>query len=409
MKKLFLIFLTILICVNLFAQWGKYKSKERDRYFKNFNYTPFKPLDTAFILSFNSEYYEIHDTEINYEPYSPDKHSTPYDKFYWQYLDSVFKTIPPNDNGYLDDFSYEEEIWIIKEEMGKIGKISKTQILIYEKKDSIEAFIYEDWKYEIFGGFGIWIGYSEDNGNSWNYYYTGIVQEQPLFIKYYSQRALIKEKGKLEIDACLIRQRSAFPLPGPYYECIKDGIFVFLDIDVLSKDTDGDGLPDIIEDKFYLNKYSEDTDGDGIPDFLDTNPRVYFPQTEKSKIYEALLNQNIDFNTSKLGTELLFKDDYIFVTDSLETIFIVTDSEDIMAIRPLRNRIIFMTNEEYQKRDNVFRSDFRYKKISPFLKVDSIKDAYIVYIGSSRSNGGCSYLIQKTQKGWFAKMISVSV
>jgi len=226
-KTLILTFLTITFCVNLYAQKDRYPSKEEDEYYENLwkNFTPFEPLDTALILDFQSEYYEIRESESSYEPYSSDKYSTPYS-------DSIYSIYMSNNYDWTEI------------EIEKIGKINETVILKYEKKDSIEAFIYESYEYETFSWSGespgIWIGYSENNGEDWNYYYTGITQEQPVFVKFYSQRPLIKEKGKLEIDACLLRQLSFFshPIPNVSYECVKDGIYLVFDMNVIAKDSD---------------------------------------------------------------------------------------------------------------------------------------------------------------------------
>jgi hypothetical protein len=294
-----------------------------------------------------------------------------------------------------------------------IGKVNKYNILKHEKKDNIEAMIYESRELEgdiSYGESGIWIGYSENNGTDWNYYYTGIVQRQPVYIKHYSQRALIKENGKLEIDIGLLRQLSAFchPCPSPDYECVKDGIYIVFDINLIAKDTDGDGLTDIVEDKLHLNKYKKDTDGDGISDNLDLNPRVHYPQTEKSKIYEAILDNNIEWDTKKgfdgIG-KLTFTKDYVHVTDSTETILIVTDNEDLMGIHPQKHRVIFMKTDEYDVNAKSYKTDLNKMSISPLFNVDGKKDTYKVRV--ARATSGCSYLIRKTKGSWTIRRISM--
>lgn len=42
----------------------------------------------------------------------------------------------------------------------------------------------------------------------------------------------------------------------------------------LTKDSDQDGLPDVVEERFFTKPDDRDTDGDGIPDGKDTNPLV---------------------------------------------------------------------------------------------------------------------------------------
>ncbi len=296
----------------------------------------------------------------------------------------------------------------IDPDFGKIGKIDKTQILKYDKQDSIIAFIYKSSIYEnkYFGEYGIWIGYSENRGKDWSYYYTGIVQRQPLYLKSYSQRPLIKEKGKLEIDACLLRQLSPFYHPGgsPYYECVKDGIYVTFDIDVISKDSDGDGLTDIVEDKFYTNKFNRDTDGDGIPDNIDSNPRKYYPKTEKTRIYEAYLDEKIDWNNEEGRGMLLLSDAINYVTDSTETILIVTDNEDLFGVSPQRYRIIFMAPDEYVKNKNRFETELNKMHISPLFRVDGKKDTY--KMNDFFNTWGGSYLIRKAKNKWIIQRLS---
>ena len=290
----------------------------------------------------------------------------------------------------------------------KIGDIEKEQILKYEKKDSIEAFIYASYEYEeryYGGGPGIWIAYSVNNGKDWNYYYTGIVQGQPVHIKYYSQRPLIQEKDKLEIEAYLLRQISSFGHPvGADFECVKDGIYLVFDINVISKDSDDDGLTDILEDKLYLDKYNKDSDQDGIPDNLDMNPRVLYPRTEKTRIYEAILNDEIDWNNKKGIGKLLFENTTYNVIDSTETVFIITDDKDLMGIQPKKYRVIFMTTDEYQNKAKPYNMNLRSMSFSPLFKVDKNKNTYKIF--HSFGTGGVDYLIRKTKNGWTIEILS---
>ena len=392
-KVLILTFLTILYSANLFAQKEKYPSKEEDEYYKNLdrNYVPFKPLDKEFILDFKPEHYEMHESGLNYEPYSPDKYLTPY-------ADSVYSKM------FSRDFDIQKIV------IETIGKIDKTQILKYEKKDSIEAFIYESYEYDKFSWSGespgIWVACSENSGKDWSYYYTGITQRQPVFVKYYSQIPLIKENGKLEIEACLLRQLSPFshPGPGPSYECVKDGIYLVFDIDVIAKDSDEDGLTDIVEDKLYTDKFNKDTDRDGIPDNLDTNPRVHYPRTEKSKIYEAIIDEKIDWNDKNGTGKLLFSGNATyFVADSTKTILIVTDNEDLMGIQPEKYRVIFMTSEEYQNNTKTYKTGLNDMDFTPLFKVNNKENTYKMTY--NYKTWGSKYLIKKTEKGWTIEMI----
>ena len=394
-KTLALVFSAIIFCVALFAQRSEYQSKEEDKYYKKLQkkHVPFKPLDKDFILNYKSEYFEIHEHELDYE-LSHEKYLTPY-------LDSIFSE--------MSAYEYEKQLFDFKR-IEQIKDIYKSQIIKCERKDSVEAFIYESRKFDNkrLGEPGIWIGYSENCGKDWNFYYTGIVQKQPIFLKYSFQRPLIKEKGKLQIDACLYRQLSAFEDRSmTAYECIKDDLYIVFDMDIITRDSDGDGLTDIIEDKLHLDKYKKDTDGDGIPDNSDTNPRVNYPKTEKTKIYETILYNIIESGVDNGFRKLMYKENPAYLTDSLETILIITDNKDLMGIQPSKFRVIFLSPKEYRKKTNGYQTELNELGFTPLFKVNGIKNTYKmnVYFNS----GGWSYLIWKTKKGWAVEIISTRI
>ena len=397
-KIMIAVLLTIMFSTTLFAQGKKYPSKEEDEYYKNFesNFEPFKQLEEGFILDFQSEYYEIRECVSNYMPFLHDKYSTPY-------ADSILSIIVSHDFEMQNKLDFET-----------IGGINKVQIIKYEKRDSIEAIIYEDSEFEDiwFGETGIWIGYSENNGKDWNYYYTGIVQCQPIFLKYYSQRPLINEKGKIEIEACLLLQLSPFshPVSSHSYKCVKDGIFIVFDIDVISKDSDSDGLTDIVEDKLYTDKYNKDTDRDGIPDNLDANPRVSYPRTKKTKIFEAILSYDLGSKKRDWSSgRLIFKRNnaVYYVTDSTETVLIVTDDIDLMGIKPQGHRVIFMTTDEYKNKASAYQSELNKMAFTPFFRIDNKRNAY--KISYSYNTWGYTYYVKKTIIGWRVKIISTII
>ena len=399
-KALIWIFLATTFCANLLAQVDEYPSKERDEYYKNLekSYIPFKPLKKSFISGYKPEYYEIHRSELNTQSYKPE-YSSPY-------LDSILSTMSYRE--YLRQ-SMIQTIHAAK--IDKICNIEISQILTYEKKDSIEAFIYKSYEFEdrfSGGGPGIWVAYSENYGKDWNYYYTGIVQGQPIGVKVYPPRPLIKEKNKLEIEACLYRQISPFGHPGVVsYERVKDDIYLVFDINVLARDSDGDGLTDIIEDKLYLNKYNKDTDGDGIPDNLDMNPRVHYPRTEITKVYEAILNDEIDWNHENGIGRLLFSENTTHnTTDPTETLLIITDNEDLMGVQAKNHRIIFITKDEYLNKSKPYNQNPRGMGLSPLFKVDDMENTYIMAFHSS-GTFGCNYLIRKTKDAWTIEMLTM--
>lgn len=373
--------------------YEKQRRKNRPDYF-------FRQPTSEEILNFHSGYFDIIDYE-EYIPYNEELYSTSFsdsienlefysqEKYYME-LDSL---------GVASDSLYE----YIPE---YIGGIDKMDILKYEKRDSIEAFLYVDY---TFYRSEICIAYSEDNGENWEYYYTGIVRQQPLDVKWYSEKPLIIGRKKLQIEAALLKRirYGLVPIGTPCYEIVKDGLGVVFDIDIIGKDSDDDGLSDLLEDRLLTDKLSPDTNNNGIPDNLDTNPRVNYPRTEFSKVYEAIVDDDVvwDDKVDKFTNllqqgKLVFRNEASFKNDSIitQTVVVVSDNKDLLGIIPKTMRIIFMTQEEYEANRNVLDTELKRMWISPLFKVDNKKNTYKINVSGEFYH--TSYLIKKTRKGW---------
>ena len=372
-----LLLLALLVPAFSFAQVD-YESKEREEYYdKNRHYKPFEPVKKKVVANYHDDFFKFAKVD-NYTPYNDTLFFTPYQ-------DSV-------------------EFHSVARQY--IGGIDRFRILKHEKKGKVEAFVYYDFKYvETFTGEPeIWVAYSDDNGESWSHYYTGIVQKQPLFVKWYSSYPLINEQGDLQIEACLLRQMSSFILPfgAPSYQLVKDGLLLTLDLKTLRKDSDGDGLTDIVEAKFRTDSNNDDTDGDGIPDNMDMNPRFASNRTDKSIIFEALINDDEDicygFKDCESVLSIDERPEVHCVVDTTETILIVTDELGLQNIQPKSYRVIILTTEEYESNPRYFQNDLCRMRISPLFKVDGEKDTYIFDYGFN--TWGSGYWVKKTEKGW---------
>ena len=367
------------------------KSSEEEAYYNNREYKEKKPLNKEVFSNYYDDYFKFTNVD-DYTPYNDTLYFTPYQ-------DSVF---------HLELKYWESDTLIVE----YVGKIDKSFILKQERKGNVEAFIYKDYEFEnrYFGESGIWVAYSDDNGETWSYYYTGIVQKQPLFVKWYSSYPLINEKGDLQIEACLLRQTSPFshPIPTQSYQLAKDGLLLTLDLETLRKDSDGDGLTDIVEAKFRTDPNNADTDGDGISDNLDLNPRFASQRTDKSVIYEAVLNEvQIPF-WGEEEEEIIFPIDAMpemhYVVDTTETVLIVTDDPGLQNIQPKSYRVIVLTTEENESTPRYFKNDLNKMHFTPLFKVDGKKDTYL--FSFSYNTWGASYWVKKTDKGWIIVMTS---
>ena len=391
MSKLLKLLLILFIPCIVFAQEEEYKSKEQEQYYKKLKYKSFKPISEKKIRAYKNDFFDYMDLS-NYSPYSDSLYLTPYQ-------DSVYAVMfnPAN----IDSMIIPEPQFI--------GAIEKEQILKYEKKENFEAIVYASSEFEdrYFGETGIWVATSSDNGVSWEYFYTGIVQYQPLYLKWYSKVPLIKPDSELQIEVALLQQLSPFshPGPGPTYNIVKDGLVLSLDLKTLRKDSDLDGITDILEAKIFTNPNNKDTDGDKVPDNLDLNPLFAAQRTDKTIIYELAVNEEINmFDTTGITKLSNTIPEINYVTDTTETVLIVTDNPDIQSIQPQSRRVIIVSEKEYEKQKGKFRNNLNDMSISPLFKVDSESDMYI--FTRSFNTWGEEYLVKKTKEGWKVMIIS---
>lgn len=375
-----------------FGQVTEYKSKERDAYYERQirEHKEFKPIKKREVLNFKNRYFDFHRID-DYTPFSDSLYDTPFQIYYFDVI-----------LGSIKDES------MVSPPSEYIGNIDKMRILKHEKKEQFEAFIYESSELDdvFMREYGIWVALSYDSGTTWEYLYTGIVQQQPLFLKWYSSVPLIKSDNELQIEACLLRQLtpSTFSDFGVTYEVVKDGLLLNIDLNTLRKDTDGDGLTDIVEEKLFTNCKSKDTDGDGITDNLDLNPRFSVPRTDKTEILEFALDMSIKLDSAVNIVSSLVDSKINFVNDTTETILIVSDSPDMQSVQPKSKRVIVLTEMEYNRFNRKYKNRLYRVWITPLFKVDGETETYLF----SKDLGiyGGDYIVRKTERGWEIEMVS---
>lgn len=399
MNKSILYLFLILSPLQIFAQDKHPQIKEKSGYSKSVirSEIQYVRVTDDDIMNFKSNYFEIKDcidkkqeinidfkinkvdiqkAELGYKPFNREKDYTPY-------FDSIH-----------NQSSYQDYIKNLDNSKEKIGDIPKIFILKYEKKDSIAAFLFqrEGYSDSFSDESGVWIAYSEDFGKKWSYYYTGLNQKHPVLLKYNdTKRPLIQEKRKLAIDGCLVNSKT----------CVKDGVYVVFDIDLLSKDSDNDGLTDVVEDLYQTNKFENDTDGDGIQDNVDSNPRKSNPRTEKTKIYEAMLDNDIEWSANSNIGKIKLVDKNNLIEQSANTLLIITDEKELLGLQSGKSRLIVMTTEEYKANFSTFGEKLKQIKFTPLFKVNNSKNTYKINIDTD------SYLLKKVKREWRVERIGV--
>ena len=384
------------------AYLAKFKSTEEDQYYhrgeeKEWKYVPYKPVKKSKVRRYKNEFFEFKKIK-DYTTYDEEKRfHTPYQDSLWEVKQERMKrfldTAADPRHSTFDPFYIEPQF---------IGKIDRENILMHESHGDTEAFVYEESELGI--GLSVWVAYSKDKGKNWSYYCTGINQKSPLFVKWYSKFPLFNSSGDLQIEACLMRKMSDDWICAKY-EVVQDGLLLTIDIATLQRDSDFDGLTDILEKKYYYtNPNNPDTDGDGVSDNLDLNPRWAVPRTDKTIVYEALINsdEQLGWCVWDEDTCALIPLDEVtavhYPSDSTITYRMVSDDPNLVSIQPINDRYIFLSSEEYELLEKDYGDVWFFDNYSPMFKTDYLENTYVLSSGGLM--GSAYYYAKWTEKGW---------
>lgn len=407
LKQTLILTLLIFTFFNSYSQFErKYRSKESDAYYDSIIKTrkseEFAPVSIEAAKRIPFDHLKIIKVD---KPavYNPNQVYTPY-------YDSVMKSL----EGKMEFQVFDSILQLMQNE--KIGIIPAMSVIKHEKAGDNWAIIYADMKYDdfVYGGIGYWIALSHDNGNTWKKYYTGLSENYYYFFKRNSIIPLWKDSVTLQIESAVVRQTSrvSHPLPASF-ETVQDSIAVLIDIRKINQDTDNDGLTDIEEDKMMLNPDNPDTDSDGIIDCKDKNPRFKSTRTDKSLIYEVLVN---NYPTNEKGEwEIDLMNPPTFEKSKADTLFpyfesvnlFVTDDKELQQLNLYEDTMIIMTGKEYEEYKLRYPSHFIKSSYTRMFKCDWKKKTYI--IDSSHLTSSTTYAVERTSKGWKISIIMILI
>ena len=135
----------------------------------------------------------------------------------------------------------------------------------------------------LYNSLGDFILLSQDGGAHWSLpLYLGIHRlpeawYEPLAD---SKQPLVSD-GKIQIEVTIWKQdktQAGSPLLGYKYLWKKWNKYLSIRLDHLRRDSDGDGLTDLFEERILTDPHSPDTDRDGLPDGVDNQPLTPFPK-----------------------------------------------------------------------------------------------------------------------------------
>jgi hypothetical protein len=124
---------------------------------------------------------------------------------------------------------------------------------------------------------GYWLYLSPDRGRSWDHpLYLGLQQFQPYVVPRASRLPILHgSQLQLEVQVREIDIASiTFPPVGLRTLREADDLYIERSLEDLARDSDRDGLTDLLEDKLRTDPHRADTDGDGLDDGSDTLPGV---------------------------------------------------------------------------------------------------------------------------------------
>ncbi len=213
-----------------------------------------------------------------------------------------------------------------------------------------------------------WLLISQDDGSSWpDTIYTGLRINEP-YVLVPEAAPLVLQEGTVRLKVLrhqLKHDSISFPPTGLAFETGSSPQLIEVPLEVLRLDTDGDSLPDIVEQRLLLDPTNADSDGDGQPDALDALPRV--PQTKDPPTDRAEILSRFFFRLSAadrreavIGQPLGSGSccdawrDVRTVSPSLEdTLYVIASADELAGVNAPR-RIISMAPWEFDEASRHF-------------------------------------------------------
>ncbi len=147
-----------------------------------------------------------------------------------------------------------------------------------------------DSRGEVSAG-GYWLRLSSDRGQTWRGpFYLGFAHQFPYVVLARSRvPAFDGERIQLEVERREVDVSTiSFPPTGLRATSVKRNLLLSIDVAAVERDSDADGLTDLLEEKLALDPLSSDTDGDEIPDGSDPLPLQARTAAESSDSVEVL-------------------------------------------------------------------------------------------------------------------------
>jgi hypothetical protein len=224
------------------------------------------------------------------------------------------------------------------------------------------------------GSGGYWIVHSSNGGRTWDApLYTGLRQNMPYVVVPSSKLPLLTRAGvQIEVQVRELDVESiTFPPVDLQMKREANDLFIEFAWSALRRDSDSDGLTDLVEERIATDPHNRDTDGDGIADAEDRLPQVArATTTAEGEVLARLFGGG--------ATHFLIGDRVSF---------------------PSKGRIVFFTPAEHARYEQKFGPSY-FEAVEYLLVRRDGKKAF-VYIDQTWA--GQTYELTKTKGGWIVK------
>jgi len=257
---------------------------------------------------------------------------------------------------------------------------------------------------------GYWIVHSSDGGRKWDApLYTGLRENMPYVVVPASRLPLITNGGiQIEVELRELDLSSiTFPPLGLRTKREAKNLYIEFAWDALRRDSDNDGLTDLVEERIVTDPRNADTDGDGIVDGKDGLPQVALiaaPSADAEVLGTLFGGIRLGMGALIIGLPSTQEQrlECVRRASAIETptLFLIADRQSFAPMN-LTRRVAVFTQAEHELYEKKFGPSY-FGEIEYFLVRRDGKKA-VVYVNEHWA--GNEYELKKTKKGWTVKTI----
>jgi hypothetical protein len=274
---------------------------------------------------------------------------------------------------------------------------------------------------------------SRDGGKTWlGPYLLGMHRLPDSYRIVYDSKLPLLNGDNVQIEVAIFEIDKTKPYGGlarPTYKRIVWDRMLTTPLASLTKDSDGDGLTDLLEERILTDPYNRDTDGDGLDDAVDNQPLTPFSGklTDVDQLFLALVRDGanhvgfffMDFATSRteyhsslwgasqrtLTPEAL---KFLTVPSSKpirieDTHFLLSEIDCATGITG-KARVIVLSEDAMRRynRKILYGVGYGYSRVGPIVVDDAHRKAFFEF---SEGNTGEEFLFLKDHGTWESRSI----